>query len=504
MWVCWGTMREENVILWEEVVMGAKYRKYDPEQTYFTVIDPKDIKKHNPLLLAIHSFVEEHISLEPFSSKVENELGGAPAVHPKMMLKILFYSYAKGVYSSREIEDRLRWDPYYIYLSANQKVDHSTICNFVLEYGEEIKEILTRLVYVMAKMGYVTMGFVAVDGTRMRANVSEKFRGNAKEFREKRKRIEKKIDKILHHTIDEDENEKYRVRRAKKLEALERDKEKIDRFLSEVEERGEESDSGGSQVSLSDRDARMVKDKGKKYMGYNCQVVVDEEQHVIVGAELFNQASDKVLLKPMVEEIRVRTGSSLRETEMGFDAGYFSSKNIKYCHDQGLDVYLPEGKGESGSIQRKDKRIGSRDCKLEIDGPVRRLTCPGGQVLKGLEEKKGKVYVYRFYPKLKECKSCAVREACHKGLKKEKRFSVTREYFDTLPLREAMKRKLSSASGKRRMADRSCIIEHIFGEIKEAFKFRRFVHRGSEKVSVIWSIICIGYDFRKMARLRYT
>jgi transposase len=83
--------------------MKARYRPYNPEEGYFTLIDPKDVKKHNPLLKAIDSFVEEHVSVEPFSQSVKNEAEGAPAVHPRMMLKVIFYSYAKGIYSSREI-----------------------------------------------------------------------------------------------------------------------------------------------------------------------------------------------------------------------------------------------------------------------------------------------------------------------------------------------------------------------------------------------------------------
>jgi len=146
--------------------MNVRYREYNTDQTYFTIIDPENIKSHNPLLLAIHSFVEDYISLEPFSKKVKNEEGGAPAIHPKMMLKIIFYSYANGIYSSREIEDRFGWDPNYIFLSANQKVDHSTICNFILQYEEEIKDIFSKLVYLIAKKGCVTMNFVAVDGTK--------------------------------------------------------------------------------------------------------------------------------------------------------------------------------------------------------------------------------------------------------------------------------------------------------------------------------------------------
>ncbi len=268
--------------------MNARYRQYNPEAVYFTLIDPKDVKNHNPLLKAIDCFIEEHIPVEPFSHRVNNEMAGAPAVHPKMMLKIIFYSYAKGIYSAREMEDRIRWDPNYMYLSANQRVDHSTICNFILKYREEIKRIFPQLVYVMAKMGYVTMDFVAVEGTKIRADVGKRFTGNVEEFKEKRRRIEKKIEIILHHTTDEDL--KRKARRDKKLDALRREKGKIQAFLAGVE-KGEETAKG--KVSLTDSDACMVKDKDTKYMGYNCQIAVDERAHAIVGAEVFNVASDR-------------------------------------------------------------------------------------------------------------------------------------------------------------------------------------------------------------------
>ena len=479
--------------------MKARYRPYNTEEGYFTLIDPRDIKNHNPLLKAIDSFVEEHVSVEPFSQKVKNEIEGAPAVHPRMMLKILFYSYAKGVYSSREMEDRLRWDPNYIYLSANQIVDHSTICNFILKYGEQIKEIFSRLVYVMAKMGYVTMDFVAVDGTKVRADAGMKFTGNVKEFRQKRDRIEKKIEKIMHHTTNEAPESK--ARQEKKLDVLDKEQAKIESFLTEVEQ--EETPPKG-KVSLTDRDARMVKDKDSKYMGYNCQIAVDEKSHAIVGTGVFSEASNRGLLKPMIEEIRDRTGETLGRTEIGVDAGYFSSDNIRYCHEQDLDVYLPEGAGEGGVRQWKGDLIRSRDCQLEIDGNIRRLTCPGGQVMEVLEAKEDRGnYFYRFHPEKRYCRSCRLRARCHQNAGTQKGFSVKKEYFDNLLLREKMTQKLSSEQGKKKMRDRACLIEHVFGETKDILKFRRFLHRGLEKVRLIWQLVCIGYNLRKMARLAY-
>lgn len=484
--------------------MPVKYREYNPEQTYFTIIDPQDIKDHNPLLKAIHCFIEEHAPLESFSEKVKNEAGGAPAVHPKMMLKILFYSYAKGIYSSREMEERLRWDPNYIYLSANQRVDHSTICNFILQYEKEIKELFSRLLYVMAKLGYVTLDFVAVDGTKIRANAGKKFTGDVKEFKEKCKRIERKIEQILHHTMDEELSEKYRIRKLNKLDSLQREKEKIETFLATLEGQEHKEELAKRKLSLADPDARMVKDQDTKYMGYNCQVAVDDKAHIIVGAEVFNEASERGLLKPMVEEMKHRTEDDLEETEIGFDAGYFSSENLLYSDEEKLKVYLPEGRGESGTKERKSKTIESRDCQLEIAGEVKKLTCPGGQVMEAKEAKKDRGnYFYRFYPEVGYCKNCQLRERCYENINRQKRFSVKKEYFNTLPLREKMTEKLSTLKGQQRMADRSCIIEHIFGEIKEIFKFRRFVYRGLKKVKLIWNIVCIAYNFRKLARLSY-
>jgi len=479
--------------------MNVRYRSYNPEGAYFTVIDPRDVKKRNPLLKAIDSFVDEHVSVEPFSERVNNETDGAPAVHPKMMLKVLFYSYAKGIYSSREMEERMRWDPNYIYLSANEKVDHSTICNFILKYREEIKTVFSQLVYVMAKMGYVDMDFVAIDGTKIKADAGKRFTGGVAEFKEKRRTIEEKVERILQHTVDE--RPKCKGGTNEKLDALKREGEKIQAFLDEAES---EEETARRKVSLTDRDACMVKDADGKYMGYNCQIAVDGKTHAIVGTEVFNEASDRGLVQPMIEAVRKHTGDDIRRTAVVFDSGYFSSENIQYVHQQELDVYLPEGKGEGGVREFKREVIGSRDCRLEIDGDIRRLTCPGGQVMESMEAKRDRGnYFYRFYPNREACQLCRVWASCYPKANTHKAFSVKREYFDNLPLREKMTEKLSSAKGKRRMAERSCVVEHVFGEIKEAFKFRRFLHRGIEKVSMGWTLVCIGYNLRKLARLAY-
>jgi len=282
---------------------------------------------------------------------------------------------------------------------------------------------------------------------------------------------------------------------------LKQDKAKIEAFLSEVEQ--EETLPRG-KVNLTDRDSRMVKDKDNKYMGYNCQIAVDKENDAIVGTEVFNEASDRGLLEPMIEEIRDRTGETLASTEIGVDSGYFSSDNIRYSHEQGLDVYLPEGTGEGGVRQWKGDLIKGRDCRLEMDGDIKRLTCPGGQIMETMVAKEDRGnYFYRFRPDARKCEDCSLRARCYRNKSTYRDFRVKKEYFETLALRTRMTEKLSGVHGKQRMRDRSCLIEHVFGEIKDIFQFRRFRYRGLEKVRLIWQLVCIGYNFRKMARLAY-
>ena len=96
--------------LYRDVDMNTRYHNYFTEQTFFIQINPAEIRNNNPLVAAIDDFIENHISLEIFSEKCGNSVKGAPAMHAGMMLKVIFYCYAAGCYSSRDIEKKTSWD----------------------------------------------------------------------------------------------------------------------------------------------------------------------------------------------------------------------------------------------------------------------------------------------------------------------------------------------------------------------------------------------------------
>jgi transposase len=482
--------------------VSPNYRKYDNKQVTLVVISP-EIKETNPLLAIIEDFVDNRVSLELFEAKVHNHEVGAPCVHPKMMLKVLLYAYAEGVRSLRKLERLVATDPHYIYLAGNDRVDHSTISIFLTKYGEEIVEVFKGMVYVLEESGYIGGKEIAIDGSKVRANAGRRFTGTVEDFKRKEKRIAKELKGWVERCkSDADEGDVE-----KKRKVLERNRERIGKFLSQL---------GGEEKglrNLTDTDCRAVRDgEGNVIMGYNGQVGVDGKHHLIVGAEVFNEASDSVLLEPMLDNIEVMRGKALAKgTKVLVDAGFFSGENVQKSGDRGLDAYIPEGKGEDGKKGGYDDMVSSRSCKLELEGKARRLICPGGQTLgtdktKLKYKKAGKEYRYYVFRADREyCKGCSLYERCYVRLKPDqaKTFSVKREYFDSLIERVKMQAKLSSPEGKRCMRRRGSIVEHVFGSIKEHLGLRRFLLRGLHKVRIQWLLTCMGYNFAVWSKLEY-
>lgn len=473
-----------------------KYRPYDPNQTQFIVLQPEKLLQENRLLATIDRFVEEKIDLESFSKKVSNDggTGGAPAVDPRLLLKVLFYSYATGVFHSRDMEQRMSWDVDFIYLSAGQTVDHSTICNFILNYEEEILKIFTTLFYVANAVGLLGMDFIATDGTKIRANVDKEFTGTVEDFLQKKSRLQEKITERLKQT--EQEDEKYRQRSQNKIKQMKRNQERIDNFLEKVAD----SDDGKIK-SLTDPEASIVKDQDRKYPGYNCQISVDDKHHVIVAVDVTNEENDSHMLAPMVNEIQRQTGNNLENTELGFDSGYCNSESLRWVSERGLKVFMPSGRGPGGQQNLPKDSVTSRHCEAKIDGDLRILICPGGQTMictESITTSRAENYV--FYPDPMKCQQCQLKTICYKRVRKsKKKFIVRKDYFNNLPLRQQMTEILSSLQGKHRIADRACLVEHVFGELKELRGFRRVFHRGRDKVKLIWTILCTAYNFRKLA-----
>jgi hypothetical protein len=193
---------------------------------------------------------------------------------------------------------------------------------------------------------------------------------------------------------------------------------------------------------------------------------------------------------------------------MGFDAGYFSSENLNYLEKKEITGYLSEG--TNGNLSKKKyKTIDSRDCKIVKLGKKRILICPGGQKIVKDEDsffsKMTGVNYYCFSMLKSLCMECKFINDCYENnmKKRAKRFNVITEYFDSIEARQRLEKRLQTKKGKRRIADRACLIEHKFGDIKSNRGFRQFYHIGLKKVRIIWNLVCLAYNFRCLAKLQF-
>jgi len=484
--------------------MLGKFKKYIRDQIYWLTVNPDKIRENNPLVKVIDDYIEDYVSLDGFALKLNNQETGSKAIHPKMMLKVLFYSFASGIYTSRKIEKRMGNDLNTIYLAGNDVVDHSNICRFINKYLDEIVGIFGKMVYVLGKSGFISYNLEAIDGTKIKASANKDFTGNAKEFRDKKNKIEEKILKILQETINNNQDEKQAERIARKLKKFERQKTKIENFLKSVEENKiDETET----VNLTDEDAKMMKmNNGSVSPGYNCQAAVDSKNVFLTGAMVSDCASDRNLASPMIEEVEKHQYKEYEGTKFTLDAGYFTSDNIQYGEDNKIDLYIPEGKEEDGGQKKRKKKdtITVKDCELSIDGALRKIKCPGDQAMIAQKayEDRGNLF-YRFYPDKSICRNCKLLANCAGKVDqlKNKRFNVKYEYFETLVIRLKMRDKLTGQVGRAIYNERACLIEHIFGTIKEYYNFSRCYYRGINKVNTIWHMVCTAYNFRKMAVL---
>ena len=121
---------------------------------------------------------------------------GNKAYHPRMMIKILIYAYVIGTFSSRKIHRALQESVAFIYLAAYQKPDFRTISDFRKNHIQELKVLFQQIVHLCRKMGMVSLGHVAIDGSKFKANAADRRTCHANRVEEQIKRLQER-DSII-------------------------------------------------------------------------------------------------------------------------------------------------------------------------------------------------------------------------------------------------------------------------------------------------------------------
>lgn len=411
-----------------------------------------------------------------YASYEEKDGRGQSAYAPEMMLRVLLYGYATGVYSSRKIEARTYEDVAFRFLAADEHPDHDTIAEFRKRHLEALAGLFTQALLLCEKAGLVKLGHVAIDGTKIKANASKHKAMSYGHMGETEARLKQEIEVLLQQAEDADaaEDAQYgkgrrgnelpdelarRESRLKKIaqakaELEQEAREKAEQQRAEAEEklaawRAQEAEAGKrkrgreprvpdpakavpearAQRNFTDPESRIMPDganKGSFLQGYNAQVAVDATAQVIVAAEVTQQANDNRQLLPMLDRVRENLGRDPQAVSA--DAGYWSEANVTHESVGNIDLHVATG---------KDKH---QEITAPASGPPR----------------------------------------------------------DGATAKEAMRHKLRTEAGQAVYKMRKAIVEPVFGQIKEQRGFRRFSLRGLTHVGYEWKLVCAASNLRKL------
>jgi transposase len=334
------------------------------------------VDESNPVRV-IDAFVDA-LDLSKMSFEgVEPAATGRPSYHPSVLLKLYIYGYLNSVQSSRRLEREAGRNVEVMWLLGRLAPDHKTIADFRKDNGLAIRKVCARFVEICRQMNLLATASVAIDGSKFKA-VNNRDRNFTKaKVQRRRAQLEESVARYLSQLDTLDRQQPTEVLAAKTT----RLKEKLTKLKEQMvklaicEERMLASPD--QQVSLTDADSRSMatSGRGSGVVGYNVQVAVDTEHHLIVTHEVTNSGSDRAQLANMAKQAKTVLGTDTLEAVA--DRGYFSSVELLACYEAGITVTLPKPQTSSA---KSDGRFGKQDFVYLSDEDAYR--CPAGEQLR--------------------------------------------------------------------------------------------------------------------------
>ena len=444
------------------------------------------VDEDNPVRV-IDAFVDKlDLSRLGFEGVVA-EATGRPSYHPSVLLKLYIYGYLNRVQSSRRLEREAGRNVEVMWLTGRLAPDHKTIADFRKDSGGAIKRVCVQFIELCRQMGLLLTASVAIDGSKFKAvNTRDKnFTRNKVERR--RAQLEESVARYLAQLDTADRQEPSEELAAKTAHL----KEKLVKLESEVQRLAVMEKlmlaSPDQQISLTDLDSRSMatSGRGSGVVGYNVQVAVDTEHHLIVTHEVTNDGSDRAQLATIACQAKQVLG--VDKLEAVADRGYYSGVEILECHKADIAVTLP--KPMTSGIEARG-RFGKQDFVYLSDEDVYR--CPAGEKLKYHYTNEERDQQLRRYW-TNACRDCALKSRCTTG--KERR--ITRwEHEHVL---EAAQKRLDQ--NPQAMRVRRETVEHPFGTLKMRMGATHFLMKRLPKVATEMALHVLAYNITRVMNI---
>ena len=398
---------------------------------------------------------------------------GEASYHPQLLLGLIIYGYATGVFSSRSLERATHDSVAFRFIAANEHPDHDTIATFRRRFLKQIEALFVQVLGVAREMGVLKLGTVALDGTKIHANASRHSALSYEHASQIEAQLKAEVADLLGKAEAADQAEvpdgmsipEELARREMRLAEIARAKAIIEARAKErhARERAEyeakmaareakqaqtgkkpgrrepqppvEGPLPSDQVNLTDAESRIMPTAGGGFeQCYNAQAVVAADSLLVVATDVVQAPNDKQQLEPMLDKLAELPADLGKVGGLLADNGYFSEANVNACAAAGIEPVIAMGREA-------------------------------------------------HYPSLAE------------------RFAK-----DPAPLKnptplEAMRHQLQTKEGKKRYALRKQTPEPVFGVIKSVLGFCQFLLRGLEKVRGEWSLVTMAWNLKRMFAL---
>jgi transposase len=444
------------------------------------------ICEDNPVR-AIDVFVEELDLAELSFGGIEPEATGRPSYHPSSLLKLYIYGYLNRVQSSRRLEREAGRNVEVMWLTGRLVPDHKTIADFRKDNGAAIRKVCARFVALCRELGLLTTASVAVDGSKFKAvNTRDKNFTRAKMER-RLAQIEESVARYLSQldTADlQDPSEALAVRTAHLKEKLAKLASELQRLKALEQEMLASPDQ---QISLTDPDSRSMatSGRGSGVVGYNVQVAVDTEHHLIVAHEVTNSGSDRSQLANIASQAKAVLGADRLDAVA--DRSYFNSPEILACEQANITVTLPK---PMTSGAKSDGRYGKQDFAYLATEDVYR--CPAGEKLtyRYTNEEHGRRLRHYW---TSACRHCPLKAQCAK--EPERRI----KRWEHEHVLEAVQERLDA--NPQAMRQRRETVEHPFGTLKMRMGATHFLMKRLPNVATEMALHVLAYNLTRVMNI---
>jgi transposase len=415
------------------------------------------------------------------------EVTGRPSYHPSALLKLYIYGYLNRVQSSRRLEREAGRNLEVIWLLGRLVPDDKTIADFRKDNGSAIRKVCAQFVALCRDLGLLTKASVAIDGSKFKAVNNRDRNFTRAKVERRRAQLEESVARYLSQLDTADLQEPSEALAAKTAHL----KEKLAKLESEMQRLSAMEKqmlaSPDQQISLTDPDSRSMatSGRGSGVVGYNVQVAVETEHHLIVTHEVTNSGSDRAQLANMGRQAREALG--VDKLEAVADRGYYNSTEIKACDDAGVAVTLPK---PMTSGAKSDGRFGKQDFVYNAAEDVYR--CPAGEKLgyRMTTEQDGKM-MRRYWTNA--CPHCLLKSKCTTG--NERRIPRW-EHEHVL---EAAQKRLDESP--QAMRARRETVEHPFGTLKMRMGATHFLMKRLPKVATEMALHVLAYNLTRVMNI---